>query len=179
MKKTFHKILTTPEKFIKATISIENCFSITGETKYSSGCIHELIIEHFPEFQPFVDLHLSNIQGVPMHAVDNGFYWLGGAAGLNQKYGPDRSPEECFDIFCGSLRISDREGSEIMGKIVHAFIDGKAKIVTSEVVTEKCQQERNNQGFFDAKNVFKQEIENLLPRWKTEAENALKLFETF
>lgn len=62
-------------------------FSITGDIyqagkpkidKYfiSGGCIHEAILKHFPKFAPFVHLHLSDWEGVPMHAVANGFYHL-------------------------------------------------------------------------------------------------------
>lgn len=43
---------------------------------YSSGCCHEEILKYFPEFKPFVNLHLSNHYGQPMHPVENGFYYL-------------------------------------------------------------------------------------------------------
>jgi hypothetical protein len=43
------------------------------------GCCHELILKHFPEFADLAALHLSDIDGVPMHALENGFYLLGGS----------------------------------------------------------------------------------------------------
>jgi hypothetical protein len=42
----------------------------------SGGCIHEEIIKHFPEFKMFIDLHLCDYSGVPMHPVANGFYHM-------------------------------------------------------------------------------------------------------
>lgn len=62
-------------------------FSITGEIYkadrpktdrnfISGGCIHEEIEKHFPQFIPFIRLHLCDYQGIPMHAVANGFYHL-------------------------------------------------------------------------------------------------------
>jgi hypothetical protein len=62
-------------------------FSITGEVQYqaknnrwmddSCGAIHEETLEHFPELQPLVDIHLADDQGVPMHAYANAGYWAG------------------------------------------------------------------------------------------------------
>lgn len=62
-------------------------FSVTGEiyaagkprtdiNMISCGCIHEDIAAAFPEFIPFIRLHLSDYNGVPMYAVANGFYHL-------------------------------------------------------------------------------------------------------
>lgn len=62
-------------------------FSITGNIyghptsnadKYfvSGGCIHDDIIKHFPEFIPFVRLHLCDFDGVPMHAAPNMCYFM-------------------------------------------------------------------------------------------------------
>lgn len=62
-------------------------FSITGDIYQagkprtdrffiSGGCIHDDIKKHFPEFIPFIKLHLCDYDGVPMHPVANGFYHL-------------------------------------------------------------------------------------------------------
>lgn len=42
----------------------------------TSSCCHEEILKYFPEFKPFVNLHLSNHYGQPMYPVENGFYHL-------------------------------------------------------------------------------------------------------
>jgi len=62
-------------------------FSITGDIyeagkpkidRYfiSGGCIHHDILKHFPEFDIFIRLHLADYEGIPMYAVENGFYHL-------------------------------------------------------------------------------------------------------
>lgn len=56
-------------------------FSVTCEAFerfkcVACGCMHELISELTDEFDDMIALHLSTIDGVPMHALENGFYYL-------------------------------------------------------------------------------------------------------
>lgn len=63
-------------------------FSVTGEAyritgkqgrppMLASGCIHDYIQQVTSRFNDVIALHLSDIDGTPMHAVENGLYWLG------------------------------------------------------------------------------------------------------
>lgn len=92
---------TLIKKFKKSILVVKietknNYFSITGSyyeklpigQKYSDykefdgskyentegGCIHERILKSFPNLQKVVNLHLSNLEGEPMHMVANGMY---------------------------------------------------------------------------------------------------------
>lgn len=40
------------------------------------GCCHELISQYFPELAPLVRWHLVDDDGVPMHYLANGDYWM-------------------------------------------------------------------------------------------------------
>lgn len=42
------------------------------------GAGHDVILKHFPGFADLAALHLSDIDGAPMYALENGFYHLGG-----------------------------------------------------------------------------------------------------
>jgi len=42
-----------------------------------SGCIHDTILKYFPELAPLVRVHLSGVDGVPMHAESNARHWAG------------------------------------------------------------------------------------------------------
>lgn len=62
-------------------------FSVTGEigtyaqhrngNVQACGCLHEEILRAWPELAPIVALHLSDEDGVPMHALENARYWAG------------------------------------------------------------------------------------------------------
>lgn len=40
------------------------------------GCIHNELLRHFPKYANFVEMHLRNREGMPMHLFANGFYHL-------------------------------------------------------------------------------------------------------
>lgn len=89
-------------------------FSITGDIYKSynksdrnhivGGCIHEDIAKHFPEFKQFIKLHLSDYNGVPMHAVANGHYHL--TNGFNNVKTTDKKFKEKF---CEYYRLTPQQ----------------------------------------------------------------------
>lgn len=88
-------------------------FAITGavyktKTKKSlviGGCIHDLIKKNTNEFNDFIALHLADSDGVPSHAVENGFYYA---------KNPDRYPPA---VLAKHLRIPTWEARCIYGKV--------------------------------------------------------------
>jgi hypothetical protein len=86
------------------------------------GCCHEHILSLRPKLKPFVDLHLSTFEGVPMHAMSNAWYWFQGAFPesadcSNVNLGPchggtgsgAKSPAECRAIFAEHIRATPEQ----------------------------------------------------------------------
>jgi hypothetical protein len=167
MKKQIKK--ETPTGLLEINISTERGFSITAdffENRHrpagnnsprrwvAGGCLHDEILQVCPELKPFVDLHLSNLDGVPMHALENGFYWLAKVAGIPQEYGPDQEKETCFSYLCNHLRVDSVDGARIVEACMGIYQQGK-----------------------NAKDHFSKIVESMKPRWKAEAESAISLLE--
>jgi hypothetical protein len=51
-----------------------------GRKADAIGTMHDEIRVFAPELQPFIDVHLADLDGVPMHAVSNGWYFYSGDA---------------------------------------------------------------------------------------------------
>ena len=138
---------------------------------YSGGCNHDYILKYYPQFADLAALHLSDIDGVLMHAEANGWYNLAGAlGGMGERYHvgnskrnfpctppPDkpwqdteyRTPtqEECLQIFANHCRISIEEAREL-----------------AEIVVKDSEPRLRWQAIMDA----------MRPRWKAEAEACIK-----
>lgn len=147
------KTLETKEMFLKVKIETEKYFSITGKTKYSVGCIHDEILEHFPNLKPLVDIHLSDLNGIPMYAKENGWYWAKKVLGIPSQFGPEEDPIKCLEILKKHLRTD-----------IDSFIYELIEVV-------------NSNGEVSAKMVFNTFVDNLKPQWKREAEKALELIQ--
>lgn len=93
-------------------------FSLTGSgwaegdrRNSVGGQVHELIVDQLPELAELATLHMSDIDGAPIHAAANGWYWLAGACGgLGERYhggnGTNgKSADECRAILASYLRI--------------------------------------------------------------------------
>lgn len=67
---------------VEAYISTEsNYFSITGtvfnENGWAaSGCIHDEIMEYFPELALLIELHLNYLDGKPLYFIENSMYFI-------------------------------------------------------------------------------------------------------
>jgi hypothetical protein len=81
-------------------------FSLTASGKDRGsefgGCCHEEILTRWPDLKPLVDLHLSDIDGIPMHALENGYYHL--------------SRRTSLAIAARHFRITEAEANELIGK---------------------------------------------------------------
>ena len=79
--------LTVTAELVKRGGNTYPYYSITGNIKkldkryrdpyIMGGCIHDVILEHFPELAPLVSVHLSAADGQPMYAESNARYWAG------------------------------------------------------------------------------------------------------
>ncbi len=102
-------------------------FSITYEetTKrgrdIAYGSDGRLIARLFSHFADLVAMHLSDIDGKPMHGDANGWYWYCGALGGNgERYhgGSDHTAEKCADILSKHLRISKDDTANLIARNV-------------------------------------------------------------
>jgi hypothetical protein len=74
-----------------------------GREPDMSGCIHDQILRAFPKLKPIVALHLSNPDGVPMHAYENGWYWYSSYEGKGTHGTRDGRTD--YEVACEYLRI--------------------------------------------------------------------------
>jgi hypothetical protein len=78
--------LTAVAKLVRYGNNALPHFSVTGEERNLRrrgdnqievcGQLHPENLTHFPELAPLIKLHLADQNGVPMHAISNGVYWL-------------------------------------------------------------------------------------------------------
>lgn len=103
-----HKLAGNDRPYWSITAEVINKRRRGDNAIEAAGMQHELIVGHFPELGPVVALHLSDVHGVPMHAVENARYWLGlsGFHTWERTYGkPEALP--AVDVLARHLRISE------------------------------------------------------------------------
>ena len=93
-------------------------FSITADIKegrreYMSGCCHNDIEKVYPELSDVIALHLSDINGEPSYAIENGYYWVTAMQG-NNRWEKD-TEKDYVGIFSHYVRIS-RDGAIALSK---------------------------------------------------------------
>lgn len=137
-------------------------FSLTGEVRnerkadpvVACGQLHDVLLKEWPALVVVERLHLADDDGIPMHAVANGAYWLGFTSYKSAKYaGPNGTDVTMpyFPHFCSTWRVTEDEA-----RAAHDWCLGEGKATYG---TEK-----------DALNVL---YIAMLPRWKAEADVAL------
>ena len=123
-------------------------FSITAEIKeglrdYAGGCCHDEILRVYPDLSDLIALHLSDIDGVPLYAIENGYYWL--TAAQNENSYEKGNNKDNIKIFSEYVRISRSKSENLINHI------------------------RN-------KTAFMIWVETQKPRWKQEADSAIKKY---
>lgn len=175
MKKT---IKTTDANQFPFTITItteRNHFSITADGFRRCGCLHDEILQLNPALKPFVELHLSDLDGVPMHAEANGWYWLAKAAGIPQRWEPAQDAKTCLQHFRDHVRLPNCLA--ILDAIKWEYQKGRQSVALSEEASKRTEQEAHKVGAAKARELWGQFMDKMRPRWKAEAEHALKLLE--
>lgn len=146
-----------------------------NEKREMGCCLHDKILEVMPEAAPFVALHLAKLDGVPMHAVENGFYWLAKVAGIQQPYEPEQDEKTCLQYLAKHLRVSEEKAAE--------FVEVVKSIYASEVKYWAPMGSENKgaklKGFLRAKEFFSKAIvDSQRERWQNEANAALAWLES-
>ncbi len=74
MKKIFRHNDFTAEFSDEGNNPQDKYFSFTGEIDGGSGACGDEIVKVYPAFKVLNELHLANLSGEPMYALENGFY---------------------------------------------------------------------------------------------------------
>lgn len=135
MRKSIHRAMPDGS-FVVATLEIRDAggtlsegFSLTGEVydrhgtwsgkarwrndrePDSCGQVTEEIARAFPRLEPFARMHLSDLDGVPMHADANARYFLSGESERYERkhYGAEYAERNGsgYERACRTLRVSE------------------------------------------------------------------------
>lgn len=144
-------------------------FSLTYDLVSATGCFiaggagHDEILKHFPQFRDLAALHLSDIDGVPMHAAENAFYHLGGCtqfrpgsiwAGRGEPYTAK------YAVAADHLRITEAEARQLALDLFGDHYSESGGFLSKEA--ERAGKAR-----------LVAWCETQKPRWKAEADAAI------
>ena len=132
-----------------------------------SGCCHDEILAQWPDLAPLAALHLSDIDGAPMYAFENGWYALAGTADYGERYHrgnstPALDAEQCLQSFANHCRISLDEAREI------ADACKAAKLAVLDLPASEWRKA--------ARAVWMERCDAMRPRWAAEAKSAIEQF---
>lgn len=147
-------------------------FSLTLHARDRGGCCHDEILEACPQLAPLAALHLSDADGAPMHAHENGFYWLAGyAGGLGERFhggngSTTKTLGECLAIWAKHVRLPIDEARAIAERLIGAGRNrAKAlgyKVDGGAIHVNRCEG-------FHVRTLHAEWIETQRARWKREA----------
>jgi hypothetical protein len=105
------------------------------------GSSHKDILAVRPDFKIFVDLHLSDVYGVPMYAIENGFYFyqiLNGTANYHTKEPKDK--EKYTLVLCEHLRIDLETCKKLIGELDLLHTTTEQKIHFTKFVDSQLER---------------------------------------
>lgn len=138
------------------------------EQCFSSGARHDEIEQRFPgRFTQLARMHLSDIDGAPMHAEANAWYRLAGAVDLGEKYhagNRERHFYKADGTHDGYRFPSAAECEQGFADYVRLSLPEARGIVVAVIAMEA------EKGRVGARTWFADWINAQRPRWKAEAE---------
>lgn len=150
-------------------------FSVTGEEYVpgeddcrACGCLHAQILGQWPELQLIVDLHLSDYDGVPMHAVENAWYWAYGTEFDPTKRGLG-GKVDARKILAKHLRITEAKAAKITAWV-------KKWLAWADEPFEEMRPDRAEQRKYrraKVKSLFTWWVQQHRAQWREEADEAL------
>jgi len=151
-----------PKNYIEAEFILHKIgqqkpyFSLTGRVVENGresvgGSIHKEILEAFPQLEDAAALHLSDMDGKPMHSFENGKYWAGFTKWEN---GNTKNLSQLW-------RISEKSAERLQYNALNDQAQ-EIEVDTGEIVLEET--------------LLKEFHDRQLRRWKQEADNVIKKY---
>jgi hypothetical protein len=151
-----------PKNYIEADFVLHKIgdqkphFSLTGRVVENGresvfGAIHKEILEAFPQLEDAAAMHLSDMDGKPMHSFENGKYWAGFTKWEN---GNTKNLSQLW-------RISEKSAEKLQYNALNDQAQ-EIEVDTGEIVLEET--------------LLKEFHDRQLRRWKQEADNVIKKY---